>query len=547
VRLFWFFVTVLFLVTHLTWSQSIPKGKDSTAQVFPAKSYATDLAKPANLTSIQSRKDVETLLASFNFQPSESNCKPGVAIVLHTAEWLVTTPTKSSQDNAYSLVSSQWTGYTAHYDTQSKDNKCRLRQRLRVDKNPLFYGATGIYLIAINYFADSDGNGIQDNQFQLSYKVSTTPSTQQNIQDLATLVAGVVGFALPSISSHQAGPQDAKQLIITPPPTFHYFTLRQSILPTSQNPFSLNISPLLQPGTNSLPAATADQTYYFDVSGLAGKDTAISDVENLPADLSFDKTKHVITGTPTSTSIGTQQIMLTTSNSTTNSTNRLAMSMTVQPAKSDGAGTNQGAPTDNSSPKQPKGQGNQSSTTSPSQPVDCSNITTSNPCTFTRNFPADDKEYWDVSLGLAIPGPKENVFKASTNGGIPSSSPTTHTDAYALADIYLLASKWPKVSYAPHINAGIPITSQSLHRPYVGLGEDVSPTLQQHGFPLDLCIFGGIVFMKQQFYDPNVTTKLRTDWAHKAMFGVEVPISSITSKLSSKSKSNSSKSGSGGN
>jgi hypothetical protein len=31
--------------------------------------------------------------------------------------------------------------------------------------------------------------------------------------------------------------------------------------------------------------------------------------------------------------------------------------------------------------------------------VDCSSVSSSNPCTFTRNFPVDDKEYWDVSLG----------------------------------------------------------------------------------------------------------------------------------------------------
>jgi len=156
----------------------------------------------------------------------------------------------------------------------------------------------------------------------------------------------------------------------------------------------------------------------------------------------------------------------------------------------------------------------------------------------------DDKEYWDVSLGLAIPGPKENVFKASSTGGVPTSSPTTHTDAYAFADFYLFAHLWNKQSLAPHVNAGIPITSQSLHRPYVGLSEDISGWLQRHGFPLDLCVFGGVVFMKQQLYDPTAPTKLRTDWAHKAMYGVEVPISSIASKLSSKSKASSSKSGS---
>jgi len=298
-------------------------------------------------------------------------------------------------------------------------------------------------------------NGVYGTNFQMGYKVSTTPSTPQNVQDLGVLVAALVGAKSPG----QGGTTGPLANIVEKPS--QYFVLATPISPTSPPPYTINITPVLQPGDKKT----------------------------------------------------------------------LAASLKANPPKSDGTGN--GLKTSQS--------GKQNATTSPSQPVDCSSVSSSNPCTFTRNFPVDDKEYWDVSLGLAIPGPKENVFKGSSSG-VPTSSVTTHTDAYAFADFYLFAKWRNKQSLAPHINGGIPITSQSLHRPYVGLSEDISGWAQRHGFPLDVCVFGGIVFMKQQLYDPAAHNQLRTDWAHKAMYGVEVPISSIASKLSGKGNKSNAKS-----
>lgn len=165
-------------------------------------------------------------------------------------------------------------------------------------------------------------------------------------------------------------------------------------------------------------------------------------------------------------------------------------------------------------------------------------------CSYTRSFSVDDKEIWDVSLGLAIPGPTEAVYTASSSSTAkPSPSLKHHTDAYVLLDLYPLAFRSPKVSSWPHINAGIPITSQSLHRPYVGISEGLS---QWFRLPIQVNVFGGAVFMKQQIYNGTGSTGLVWDRATKHMLGVEVPISGIASKLSSKgSKSNSSKSSTG--
>ena len=505
---------------------SVPKGLDPTVQIFPVVPSNIGIAKPTNLTSIRSAQDAETLLNSFQIglMNNATLCTSGRAILLHTAEWTVSAPAAGKGDFSFSLNRSQWTGFSAKF----KNSVCTLTQSFRPDKNPLFYGFGSIYLIAINYFADASGNGVDPNQFQMGYKVSTTASTPQNEQDLATLVAALVGFTLPSSSGNNLLGTRSEQAKNGQTPTPHYFVLTQLIMPTASVPYTINVAPVMQPGTSTLPKATAEQGYFLDLSDKAGRGNSISDVQNLPAGMSFDKPTNVLSGTPAAAGVGDHQV--TVKMNTPQGPKDFALTLGVQPPKSDNTGgTQQGS-------QQSGKQGTQNSTTSPSQPVDCTKVTASNPCTFARNFPVDDKEYWDVSLGLAIPGPKENVFKASSSGGVPTSTPTTHTDAYALADFYFLAHYWPKVSYAPHINGGIPITSQSLHRPYLGLAEDISPWFQRHGFPLDLCVFGGIVFMKQQLYDPSSPTLLKPDWALKGMYGVEVPISSITGKLSKGSK-----------
>jgi hypothetical protein len=106
-------------------------------------------------------------------------------------------------------------------------------------------------------------------------------------------------------------------------------------------------------------------------------------------------------------------------------------------------------------------------------------------------------------------------------------------------DLYPFGHLAPKDSYWPHVNFGIPVTSQSLHRPYFGLGEDISGWAQRKGFPLDICIFGGLVDMKQQVYSVS-TGQLKWDRALKGVVGIEMPISQLASKLGkSKSKSGS--------
>jgi hypothetical protein len=99
-------------------------------------------------------------------------------------------------------------------------------------------------------------------------------------------------------------------------------------------------------------------------------------------------------------------------------------------------------------------------------------------CSASKTVTNYDPEYWDVSLGLAIPGPVEMTYKSPTTGGSTTVTPSklTHTDAYAFGDFYIFQwlSKSPAAfSNLPHFNLGIPITSQVFHRPYVGMAENL--------------------------------------------------------------------------
>jgi hypothetical protein len=181
-----------------------------------------------------------------------------------------------------------------------------------------------------------------------------------------------------------------------------------------------------------------------------------------------------------------------------------------------------------------------------------------NACSVAKTITNYDSEYWDVSLGLAIPGPVETTYKSTTAAGSTTVTPSkvTHTDAYAFGDIYFL-QPWSKspggFSSLPHINFGIPITSQSLHRPYVGMAEGLNFLTSKAKLGVPLSVFAGPVFMKQQIQLPGTTT-LKWDRATKMIYGIELPISSITNYLkgggsskNSGSSKNGGSSGGGGN
>jgi hypothetical protein len=181
------------------------------------------------------------------------------------------------------------------------------------------------------------------------------------------------------------------------------------------------------------------------------------------------------------------------------------------------------------------------------QPVDCSIVSSQAPCTFTDTFVNSDREAFDFSIGVSLPGTKEAQYS-------PAQKIVTHTDLYALVDLYPLAiiqhfADWSwtaympsKESWLPHFNFGIPIASQPFHRPSFAIAENLTTwtKAEKYGFPIRINAFVGIVSMKQQIN----ATGTKYDRAWKPICGIEVPVSSLVSKLSSSLSGSGSKSGS---
>ena len=161
-------------------------------------------------------------------------------------------------------------------------------------------------------------------------------------------------------------------------------------------------------------------------------------------------------------------------------------------------------------------------------------------CSVNRTFTSLDHEYWDVSVGLATPGVRETKYTFSTTSGMASSSITRHTELYALLDLFPFGYVQPKDSPIPHINLGVPVTSKSLYRPYFGISENLTgwTGLQKKlSLPVGINFFAGMTWMKTQELEgmpssqSQFNSELKTHRVWKPMFGIEVPVSSIASKL----------------
>jgi len=216
----------------------------------------------------------------------------------------------------------------------------------------------------------------------------------------------------------------------------------------------------------------------------------------------------------------------------------------AQPAPAEGAGGDAAAAMAATTlAGQPGKRSDSTTSTTASGSVSCGTGNTL-PCTMGRTFTSKEHAYFDVSAGLSIPGVRQTSFTFASSG--VSTSVKRNTDAYGLIDLYWLGALLPKESPMPHINFGIPVTSQSLHRPYIGLSENltgwthIQKTLS---LPIAINVFGGIVFMKTEQLSGTPATQaafnsdLSWHWVLKSTLGIEVPISSVTSKFSKSSGS----------
>jgi hypothetical protein len=111
--------------------------------------------------------------------------------------------------------------------------------------------------------------------------------------------------------------------------------------------------------------------------------------------------------------------------------------------------------------------------------------------------------------------------------------------AYGFFDFYPFFWRWPKNDLFPHVAAGIPLSGQPLHRPFVGFSEPIPWLQKSTTFPIS--VFGGVVFMRERYPSTlavgaaadsaTFNNNLTTHWVRKALFGVDLPLTKLVSKI----------------
>jgi hypothetical protein len=477
------------------------------------------------------------------------------ALIVHLAHWAA-----SDSSGPFQLVTSEWTVYHVTKKDACTFKKAALRTDSQGTDNPLLYGDKSGFLVGVNSFVKIDEEkGITMEPIPVGvsivYKVSATPETPENVQNLGMLISGLLG------AGKGATGGGAKAVKLYP-----LYIAIGKVDGYKRTPFTFNLGYNLVPSAASkpVPPSTAGNLPpqrnpapvpdgYVGIAyseplpfqgGIGTKRFALHTGNQPPTGLTLDP-NGTLHGTPTSAETSTFFVEVTDSGAPPVTTPMVYM-ITIGAAPATVDALKGGAP----SPKPPATSADaktQSSDSTKSDQqtasvVDCTSvIDDKSPCSFKRTFRSQDKEYWDIGLSVPIPGVKETTYTLAN--GAAKSSVTTHVDLYAFLDIYPAAHCFDKRSAAPHFDLGLPVNGKPFYRPFFGAGENLTnwTGLRRRGFPLELSVFAGVVYMRTQFPTQmtsggTTTAVLKPTRTVKPLYGVELSVTDLVSKLGAKSK-----------
>jgi hypothetical protein len=397
----------------------------------------------------------------------------------------------------------------------------------------------------------------------ITYKVSATQVTSEFIQDLSMVISAALGLTLPT--------GGGAPTLTAPPPSSLYVAFGR-IAGLRKLPFDFNIGYNLATQTSStgggsllgggapgggppvmllpMPVANVGSPYRQPLPYPAGLPPGAYSFALLagnqpPAGLTVSA-DGILSGTPTTAATAPFHVSITVN--TVPPTSVLGhyqisvLPAGVSPALLGGAAP-AGGPNQGNTPSNPS-----SNASSSANVVDCTSVTDKSPCSFNISFRTIGRQWADFSIAVTTPGIREAKFASA---GAPASL-TRHTELYGMLDIYPFAPLGTKASAYPHLNVGLPFTGKPFYMPYFGVGENVTGWyLEKHGFPLRINVFWGVIYSKESFnLSPNASTPVfKPGRELKAVWGVEVPLSTLISKVSgvaSKSGASGSSSGGGG-
>jgi putative Ig domain-containing protein len=507
---------------------------DKVTLACPSDARTTSLTEPLSDTGREAKLagkiDLPKDLNISTVEASLDKCPSDLAVVVHVAVW------KVGKSETYGLDSSEW-----HvYHPSKGSGGCVLDPTpLKANDQPLLYADKSALLIGITLFREP----VDPNKVIVLYKFSTTPEVPENIQNLSALLAALLGATLPT-----SGPAGEAAVMRD---TFVAVTFvpGDKRLPFDFN-FTYSMTPNASKNAGGAPSPKSgnvgeDYNFQIPVKGGIGPYHFTVASGSLPPGLTLDANTGKITGKPTvggdfksTVEVKDSSVPPLVSHAdidlpvTSTMSILLGGAQTIrsQPADTDAeSGPGASKPTDstkNGGTSKNTGAQNSNQSGNGAQVVDCTATTSDSPCTISRSFRSDDKEFFDFSLAVAIPGPKETIFSTSSSGSVQHSV-KTHTDMYAMLDLYPGYLRWNKESGAPHLVVGLPVTSQVFHRPFFGVAENFTSWtgLQTHGLPLQISVFGGIVYMQTN------SPALKPSRVAKAMFGVELSVGALVSKI----------------
>jgi hypothetical protein len=488
--------------------------------------------------------------------------KSDTAYIFHLVNWAKKSSKLTTDPPMYIPLSSDWHVY-------QQDGLDTLKfTGFGGDGSPRIYNKKNVLIVGVDTFAEA----IDPGAFANAYKSSVTQGTPQNQTDLAALITALTGIS-------GAGPTKP-QVEGQAPPKCQLFLAAALQSGTARLPFDTKINVmsdgshpaanasvvqglqiegnLTTPGDLCIASSCVDLRLAADVPSVtvkvsgtftgtlafevASRATAFVGAKAYQSSSEAEVSSVSVPGEWTVITAGRTDVRVRAA-SLTSGTAKVSLST---PTTSDLKASSASDPA--------KAQKPQTSAEPAPGVMTCTGNGNSLPCTSTRTFTSEDREWWDVSIGITTPGVRESKYSIVNNK--LAKSETLHTDFYALLDLYPFAQIAAKDDWAPHFNLGVPVTSKSLYRPYFGMAESIGGLLthifrpeRQISLPVGINVFAGMTWMKTQIVSGNPTTPseltANEHWTHvwKPVFGIEVPVSSIASKIKGAGSKNSNGSG----
>jgi hypothetical protein len=482
------FITLLCAFSAVSWAGD--KGRPSTdviAENASKECKDTDTGQTGlNKAILAGGPDDIVLATSWNWAGSGFDTvkpviplQPNQAYIFHVTTWNVT-------EKDVTLKASSW------YVYRVKAGRMEQRYTQSATENlPLLYGERSLVLISVQRLENVDAKRVPARTVSTNYKLTVKQKTAQNVTNLVAVGAALLGV--------KTGPFTA---LVAP----------SNRVPVCVEPFSIH-------GGHPPYDLTAEASFTFpDPSKPAG-----GTARKAPTDTKKEEVSQSQQG-------GTEY----------------AASGEGSP---DGAKKQDEAPKDDSKPVSGVGAPpttgcctcnccncGSAGAALPPKPGDTQKKDSGS--SISRTFSVLDKEYWDINLGLNIPSVNQPSFMLSKDNVVQRSI-SKKVSPYAFVSIYPFAAFSPKDGNWPHLNLGLPVAGQPLHRPFGGVAEKIPWVDRYTGIPIS--VFGGTVALKESIstlpIGPTTTPTqfaLRSHWVWKGMFGLEFPVSALISKIGKK-------------